>query len=68
MTEIDKMNLREISAYITGMHKFVCQSGNMEMIQSMGQFIDKINYMLHPNTINQLVADEYRKKRINSAD
>jgi len=62
-TDFSKMSIKEMSAYITGMGKFVVQSGNKEMIQSMSEFLDKINYMFHPSTIDQLVIDEYKKKR-----
>jgi len=61
--DVMTMNLMEVSANITGMHKYVSTQGTKEMQVSMGEFLAKIAYMTHPSTINQLVIDEYKKKR-----
>jgi len=61
--DVMSMNLMEVSAHITGMHKFVTTQGTKEMQASMGEFLNKIVYITHSSTINQLYMDELRKKK-----
>lgn len=62
--KIDDMNPMELSATITGMHKFVVQSGNMEMIMNFGKFLNEVVDITSLKTHNQMIMDELRKKKL----